>query len=110
MENDSYIYVSDSDALLSALQDKSTYIVVTDDFRKEFEENVQMPLTETSEMGAQIGSAGGASLGGGLIFKIINTFSKGTDQQKEIDSRMRSYAAKETDNGEPLLYLRQLDY
>lgn len=105
-----YVIVDNSEDLLSALKRKQNYIIVQENYRDEFEKNTELPLTETEEMGFQLGSRGTAGLVGSMFFHMINFFSKGSKVQKKIDSRIRKYHLKKWNENEILLYLRQLDY
>ncbi|TFJ92365.1 hypothetical protein E4U82_12930 [Lentibacillus salicampi] len=107
---DDCFIVDNARDLLSALKNKEDYIMIQGDYKKEFEENTQLPLTETEEMTFQLGFRGWAGIWGGLFFHIINFFSKGSKQQKKIDSKIRKYNIKKLNESEILLYLRQLEY
>ncbi|MFB4168238.1 hypothetical protein [Virgibacillus sp. JSM 102003] len=96
--------------LLYALKSEEDYIIIHEDFKKEFEQNTQLPLTEKEEMAAQLGFRGWAGIWVGLCFHIINFFSKGSKQQKKIDSKIRKYHFKKQNGHEFILYLRQLEY
>ncbi|QKY71717.1 hypothetical protein Len3610_13025 [Lentibacillus sp. CBA3610] len=100
----------DAEDLLSALTNKADYIIIHEDYKREFEENTQLPITETEEMAFQLGFRGWAGIWGGTFFHIINFFSKGSKQQKKIDSKIRKYNLKRLNGNEILLYLRQLNY
>ncbi|WP_182201700.1 hypothetical protein [Paraliobacillus salinarum] len=105
-----YVEVNNSEELLTALTNKESYIVINKEYKQEFLNNTELPFTEKELMGLQLGSHGGAAIGGGLIFAIINFFSKGSKQQKKIDSKVRNYVLKGWKDDGLLLYLRQLDY
>lgn len=105
-----YLKVNNAEELLSALKNKESYIIIQDDFKKEFMENTQLPLTETELMGFELGFRGAAGIWSEIFYQIINAFSKGTKQQKKIDSTLRKYSLKKLNDNEILLYLRQLDY
>ncbi|CQR47158.1 hypothetical protein BN1058_01449 [Paraliobacillus sp. PM-2] len=109
-DSNEYVEVINAEELLTALNNKESYIIVKEEYKKEFLENTELPFTEKELMGLQLGSHGGAAIGGGIIFAIINFFSKGSKQQKKIDSKMRNYILKGWKDNELLLYLRQLDY
>jgi len=103
-------FVADNaEQLLSALEKKESSILIPKYFKDEFVRNTQLPMTETEQIGLEVGSRGTANLSASPIFHLINWFSKGSKQQKKIDSKIRKYTLKE--QGEDLLlYLRQLDY
>ncbi|GAB3051470.1 hypothetical protein [Virgibacillus ainsalahensis] len=96
--------------LLSALKNKGNYIIIQEDYKKEFEKNTQLPLTDTEEMAFELGFRGWAGIWGGVFFHINNFFSKGSKQQKKIDSKIRKYKVKKLNEEEIHLYLRQLEY
>jgi len=102
--------VNNAEALLCALENKETHIIIQDDFRKEFVENTQLPLTDTEQLGFELGFRGMAGVWSEVFYQIINAFSKESKQQKKIDSKIRKYKLKKTNENEVLLYLRQLDY
>ncbi|WP_382398942.1 hypothetical protein [Lentibacillus salinarum] len=99
-----------AEELLTALKNKENYIIIQEDYKKEFEENAQLSLTETEEMAFRLGLRGWAGIWGGIFLHMINFFSKGGKQQKKIDSRIRQYSVKKLNEDEILLYLRQLEY
>ncbi|MFB1051968.1 hypothetical protein [Paraliobacillus sp. JSM ZJ581] len=105
-----YIEVNNAEELLSAFNNKESHIVIKKGYKEEFLNNTELPFTENELMGLQLGSGGGATIGGSIIFAILNFFSKGSKKQKKIDSRIRNYVLKNWKDNELLLYLRQLDY
>ena len=109
-KREDYYQANNAEELLFALKNKESYIIIQDDFKKEFEKNTQLPLTETEEMGFQLGFGGTAGIWSEIYFQIINASSKGSKQQKKIDSKIRKYNLKKFNKNEILLYLRQLDY
>ncbi len=88
---------------------KESYILIPKHFKDEFLKNTQIPLTETEQIGFELGLRGKANLLSSPIFHLINWLSKDTKQQKKIDSRIRKYTLKKQDK-DLLLYLSQLDY
>ena len=109
-KNNDYLKVNNAEELLSALKNKESYIIIQDDFKREFMENTQLPLNENELMGFELGFGGSAGIWSEIFYQIINVFSKGTKQQKKIDSTIRKYSLKKLNENEILLYLRQLDY
>lgn len=107
---DDCFIVNNPKDLLSALNNKEDYIIIHEDYKEEFEKNTQLPLTEREEIAFQLGFRGWAGIWGGLFFHIINFFSKGSKQQKKIDSKIRKYHVKKLKENEILLYLRQSEY
>ncbi|MFD2761733.1 hypothetical protein [Lentibacillus juripiscarius] len=95
-EKDGYFTANNAEELLSALKNKESHIIIQEDFKKEFEENTQLPLTENEQMGFQLGFRGTAGIWGEIIFQVINKFSKGSRQQKKIDSKLRKYSLKKS--------------
>lgn len=107
MEN--YLTVNNAEELLAALEEKESYILIPKHFKDEFLDKTQLPLSETEQMGFELGFLGGANLLSSPFFHLINWLSKDSKQQKRIDSKIRKYTVKR--QGETiLLYLRQLDY
>ncbi|WP_249870059.1 hypothetical protein [Oceanobacillus saliphilus] len=104
-----YFEARNSDELLFALKDKESYIIIHKDFKDEFLKKTQLPVTEKEEMAFQLGFNGWAQVFGGVFFHIINYFSKGNKQQKEIDSKLRKYNFKKWNENEIFLYLRELN-
>lgn len=109
-QRDDCFIAYNAESLLSALRNKENFIIIHEDYKQEFEESVQFPLTETEEMASQLGFRGWAGIWVGIFFHIINFFSKGSKQQKKIDSKIRKYNLKKLTGHEFLLYLRQLKY
>lgn len=109
-ERDGYFKANNAEELLFALKNKESHIIIQEGFKNEFEENTQLPLTENEQMGFHLGFRGTAGIWGEVIFQFINRFSKGSKQQKKIDSKVRKYSIKKLNEHEILLYLRQLEY
>src|SRR5690625_5043755 len=105
-----YCKVNNMEALFIALNNKESHIIIQDGFRKEFVEHTQLPLTDTELLGFEMGFRGMAGIWSEVFYQIINAFSKGSKQQKKIDSKIRKYKLKKMNENEILLYLRQLDY
>lgn len=107
---DDYLKVNNAEELLLALKRKESYIFMEGEFKREFEENTQLPLWETEEMPFELGFRGTAGIWSEVFYQVINVFAKGEKQQKQIDSKVRRYNIKKLNQNELLLYLRQLDY
>ncbi|GGJ99921.1 hypothetical protein GCM10007063_22870 [Lentibacillus kapialis] len=107
---DSCFEANNAEDLLSALRKKETHIIIQGDYKSEFEENTQLPLTEKEQLGFNLGTRGSGGFWSEIPFQIINKLSSGKKQQKEIDSKIRKYTLKKLNEREILLYLRQLDY
>ncbi len=105
-----YLKVNNAEELLLALKEKESYILLQGKFKKEFEENTQLSLSETEKMPFELGFRGTAGIWSEIFYQVINTFAKGERQQKQIDSKVRKYNLKKLNENEVLLYLRQLDY
>lgn len=105
-----YLEVNNAEELLQALKEKEPYILIQNEFKKEFEQNTELPLTETEIMPFELGFRGTAGIWSEIFYQIINAFSKGDKQQKKIDSKIRKYTLKKLNEDEVLLYLRQFDY
>ncbi|PAE21134.1 hypothetical protein CHH80_08235 [Bacillus sp. 7504-2] len=111
MKNDeSYFVAHNAEELLRGLTNKEPYILITNDYVKEFQDNTEFPLSENEQLGFNLGFRGSAGILSEIFYQLINKFSAGSKQQKQIDSRIRKYAVKKLTDGELLLYLRQLDY
>ncbi|MEI3614845.1 hypothetical protein [Pseudogracilibacillus sp. SO30301A] len=100
---------NNAEELLSALEKKESFILISKHFKSDFLENTQLPMTEKEEMGFELGFRGIANMLATPIFHLINWISKDSNQQKRIDSKIRKYTVKKQDE-DLLLYLRQLDY
>lgn len=109
-ERERYFQASNPDELLYALKNKQNYIMIQKNYRNEFLQNTQLPMSETSEMGFQLGLGGAGGLFGEVFYHLSNLFSKENKEQKKIDYQIRKYTVKEMDDKQILLYLRQLDY
>lgn len=107
---DSYFVANNAEELLRGLNNKESYILITKDYMKDFIEQTELPLSENEQLGFNLGFRGGAGIFSEILYQLINKFSDGSKQQKQIDSRIRKYIVKKLDEGEILLYLRQLDY
>ncbi|WP_236686958.1 hypothetical protein [Ornithinibacillus contaminans] len=110
LENNEHVTVNNPEELLMAVKNKKPYILISSDYKDEFLENTDLPLSEIEIMGFELGARGNAQLTGGLLYPIINFFSKGSKVQKQIDSRLRKYTYKKTSEHDILLYLRHFDY
>ncbi|GIN62631.1 hypothetical protein J27TS8_26240 [Robertmurraya siralis] len=108
--DDSYFVANNAEELLRGLTNKESYILITKDYVKEFEDNTELPLSENEQLGFNLGFRGNAGILSEIFYQLINKFSDGSKQQKQIDSRIRKYTVKKLADGELLLYLRQLDY
>jgi hypothetical protein len=107
---DEYYIANNAEELLLALKKNEPYIIIRGDYKKEFEENTQLPLTENEIMGFELGFRGWGGILAEVFFQMINLFGKGSKQQKKIDSRIRKYIVKKRNEEEILLYLRRFDY
>ncbi|WP_010095341.1 hypothetical protein [Ornithinibacillus scapharcae] len=93
-EKVNYYKATNTEELLYALKHKESHIIIQEDFKEEFMENTQLPLSENEQMGFHLGSNGTASIWGEVFFQIINRFGKGSLEQKKIDSLIRKYSIK----------------
>ncbi|WP_411843377.1 hypothetical protein [Salinicoccus sp. HZC-1] len=109
-EIENYFKADNAEELLQALKNKESYIIIRGDFKKDFEKNTQLPLTDTEEMSFELGFRGTGRIWSEAFYQLINVFGKGNKQQKKIDSKVRNYNFKELNRNELLLYLKQLDY
>lgn len=106
---DNYFVAENAEGLLSGLENKEIYILIPSHFKEEFLEKTQLPLSETEQIGFELGFRGGGNLVSSPLFHFINWLSKDSQQQKRIDSKIRKYTL-EAQGDNLLLYLRQLDH
>lgn len=106
---DKYFVANNAEELLFALDNSESYIVIPKAFKEEFLEKTQLPLTETGQMGFELGFRGTANLLSSPFFHLLNWLSDDSKQQKQIDSKVRKYSLKKQED-EVILYLRQLDF
>lgn len=109
-EKNDYLKVNNAKELLHALKNKESHILIGGDFKKEFVENTQLPLSENERMGFDLGFQGTAGIWSEIFYQIINVAGKGSKQQKKIDSKIRNYNLNKLNENEILLSLRQLEY
>lgn len=101
--SDSYLVANNAGELLSALNAKPKYVLITKHYKKEFLERSEVPLSEENLFsGTRVAS-------GTPLFHLINLFSKKGTLQRKIDGKVQKYMMKEHGD-DLLLYLRQLDY
>ena len=105
-----YFVASNNEELLYGLSNKEPYIKINENFKKDFTEKTQLPLSETEQIGFNLGFRGFGGIIGEVFFKLINLFSEGNKQQKRVDSQIRKYSLEKSEDNELLLHLRQLDY
>src|SRR5690625_7650251 len=100
-----YCKVNNAEALLCALENKETHIIIQDDFRKEFVENTQLPLTDNEQLGFELGFRGMAGVWSEVFYQIINDFSKESKKQKKNDSKIRKKKQKKKNENKDLFYV-----
>lgn len=105
-----YFTANNSEELLMALKNKEPYIIISRDYRNEFLETTELPLSENEIMGFELGFRGTGRLWGEIFYQIINIFSKDSKETKQIERKLRKYSLKKWNEQELLLYLRQFDY
>lgn len=110
VNRDDCFVTNNIDELLTALDNKEFYIIITEKFKQEFEEVSQIPLSENEKMGVNLGSRGMIAIFSEVFYQIGKLFSKDSNEQKKIESKLRSYTLKYATNNELVLYLSQLDY
>jgi IS30 family transposase len=111
LENENaYFEVFNAEDLLLAFKNKESYILIKGEYKKELEKLAKSQLSDTERLGFELGSAGALTILAEAIYQLVNYFSKKDDEQKKIESQIRSYKFKKINENEFLLYLRQLDY
>ena len=109
-KENAYFEVHNTEDLLTAFDNKETYIVIKGDYKNEMEELAKSQLSETETLGLELGSAGTINILAEAIYQLANLFSNKDHEQKKIESQIRRYKIKKINENEFLLYLRQLDY
>ncbi|HLQ82572.1 MAG TPA: hypothetical protein VK121_01825, partial [Pseudogracilibacillus sp.] len=89
MSAEEYVRVENTDELIKALKDKAIHILLEGEFKDEFLQNTDLPLSEEELMPFELGFRGVAGLVSEGFYKAITLFSNEEDQQKFIDSKVR---------------------
>ncbi len=111
LEKENAIFeVFNAEDLLLAFDNKESYIVIKGEYKNAIEKLAKSQLSETETLGLELGSAGAVSILAEGFYQLANLFSNKDDEQKKIESQIRKYKIKKTNENEFLLYLRQLDY
>ncbi|MUV36493.1 hypothetical protein JNUCC1_00295 [Lentibacillus sp. JNUCC-1] len=105
-----YKIVYDAPDLLSALEEKEPHIIIRGEFKDIFKETYQQPLSDTEQMGMDLGSGGFIRFFGDAFYRIFNLYDEDTKQKKDIESKVRKYTIRPLSEQELLLYLKQLEY
>lgn len=109
--NENVIFTANNaDDLLLALKKNKPNIIIKGDYKNEVKKLADSTLSETELMGFDLGSAGTGRILAEIFYQIANLFSNEPKEQKKIESQLRKYTMKITDDNEVLLYLRQQDY
>lgn len=104
------VVVNNQDELLSALKNQAHFIRIEGDYKEDFLEDTDIPLSENEKMPLELGFRGTAGLGGEIFYQIINAFSKEEKEQKQIDSKVRQYTVERLSDGVLLLSANFLRY
>ena len=109
-KENAYFEAFNVDDLLLAFKNKETHIVIKGEYKKEIEKFAEAQLSETENLGLELGSAGTVTILAEAVFQLANLFSSKDADQKKIENQIRKYKIKRINEHELLLYLRQLDY
>jgi len=104
------IEVYNADGLLQALKRKETFIAIKGDYKSEVRNLIRTKFSDKELMGFELGSAGTIGIMAELFYQIANFFSNEPEEKKQIESRLRRYNMRISDDNEMILYLRDLDY
>lgn len=101
--------VWNEEELLEKMNEQKFYILIKGEFNDKVKKLLRTTLSDAELMGVELGSAGTVSLFAELIYQILNKLSGKSKMDRTLESKIRQYNFK-MDNGNILLYLRQLDY
>jgi len=109
-EENPYVVESEQD-LLEAFDGDKAFILIKDDYEQAVKALLRTKLSDEALLGLEMRGIGQGTFTGELAYQFINYFSKkGTKERKKLESKIRFYSMKRNDEGEMLLYWRQLDY
>lgn len=111
MEIDKKIHheVWNEEELLNKMNERKFYILIKGDFNEKVKDLLRSTLSDEELMGVELGSAGTVSLFAEIIYQILNKLSGKSKIDRTLESKIRQYNFK-MEQGNILLYLRQLDY
>lgn len=95
--------------LLEKMKKQEFYILVKDELNEKVKSLLRTKISDEGLMGAELGSAGTNSLLSEIIYKLVSYFKSDSKTERLLESKIRQYNFK-MQEGEILLYLRQLDY
>lgn len=101
--------VRNEEELLEKMKNQEFYILVKDELNEKVKSLLRTKISDEGLMGAELGSAGTNSLLSEVIYKIVSFFKSDSKTERLLESKIRQYNFK-MQEGEILLYLRQLDY
>lgn len=101
--------VWNEEELLEKMNERKFYILIQGKLNEKVKKLLQTTLSDADLMGAELGSAGTISLFAEVVYQILNKFSGKSKMDRTLESKIRQYNFK-FENGNILLYLRQLDY
>ncbi|WP_066194525.1 MULTISPECIES: hypothetical protein [Gracilibacillus] len=104
------IEVNSAAGLLQALKNKEDLIMIQGEYATEVRELIDTKLSDTELLGSELGAAGTLSIAAEGIYRLIQTFSKQANEQKQLETRIRRYNGKEYSSHTIVLYLRDVDY
>lgn len=111
MNNDQNVHheVWNEEELLEQMNKRKFYILIKGEFNEKVRDLLKTTLSDEQLMGAELGSAGTLSLFAEVIYQILNKLSGKSKMDRALESKIRQYNFK-IEQGNILLYLRQLDY
>lgn len=101
--------VWNEEELLEKMNERKFYILIKGELNEKVKELLKTKLSDEDIMGVELGSAGTVSLLSEVIYHILNKLSGKSKMDRTLESKIRQYNFK-IENGNVLLYLRQLDY
>ena len=104
-----YHEVWNAEELLEKMNERKFYILVKGELNEKVKDLLRTTLSDEELMGAELGSAGTISLFAEIIYQILNKLSGKSKIDRDLESKIRLYNFK-IEEGNILLYLRQLDY
>lgn len=111
LEKENPIFVAhNAEELLLAFKNKEEQIIIKDEFCKTVRNFAKNQLSETETLGLELGGAGVLTILSTAILALLDKFSDGTNEEKEIEKNMRRYKINENSKDRIVLSLLQLDY
>lgn len=101
--------VWNAEELLEKMNERKFYILIKGELNEKVKDLLRTTLSDENLMGAELGSAGTISLFAEVIYQILSKLSGKSKIDRKLESKIRQYNFK-IEQGNILLYLRQLDY